>query len=58
MLLFNFIYEETEEEREHFNTSNVTIQLRADFSFYSAYVHFNTSNVTIQRIEPVFLDLP
>ena len=48
MLLFNVDTHTLIGYMSNFNTSNVTIQLIARFSFSYSITHFNTSNVTIQ----------
>ncbi len=49
MLLFNVSLSFHCMCNNHFNTSNVTIQLIIIDSTTCTYLHFNTSNVTIQR---------
>ena len=54
MLLFNVSLSFHCMCNNHFNTSNVTIQLIIIDSTTCTYLHFNTSNVTIQLIQSVF----
>ena len=53
MLLFNKVQTQNSRLLCHFNTSNVTVQLRRFFSHILLYVHFNTSNVTVQHSNAV-----
>ena len=58
MLLFNRSVKRNIRKKNHFNTSNVTIQHTENIKIRKENNYFNTSNVTIQPICATLLESP